>query len=97
MAILQQAGIAAGVVANGADLCARDPQLQVREFWRAVVAREGTATHVTGIPFKLSAGSGAIRSIAPEVGEDNDYVLGELLGLSRADRDDLVAEGAIWP
>ena len=76
MAILQRAGIAAGVVENGVDLCARDPQLKERGFWPEVSTRKGVATHVTGIPFKLSGGSGEVRTIAPEVGEDFDYVLG---------------------
>ena len=94
---LQQAGVAAGVVANGADLCARDPQLQAREFWAAVPLPDGTGTHVTGIPMRLSATPGAVRSPSPLIGEANDYVLGDLLGLSRADRAALIAEGAIWP
>ena len=97
MAILQRAGIAAGVVENGVDLCARDPQLKERGFWPEVSTKKGVATHVTGIPFKLSGGSGEVRTIAPEVGEDFDYVLGELLGLGKAARDELVAEGAVWP
>jgi crotonobetainyl-CoA:carnitine CoA-transferase CaiB-like acyl-CoA transferase len=96
MATLQRAGIAAGVVENGVDLCERDPQLKERGFWPAVSTAKGPATNVTGIPFKLSAGSGKVSKIAPEVGEDFDYVLGELLGLSKKDRDKLVAEGAVW-
>jgi crotonobetainyl-CoA:carnitine CoA-transferase CaiB-like acyl-CoA transferase len=97
MATLQRAGIAAGVVENGIDLCARDPQLKDRGFWPAVSTKKGAVTHVTGIPFKLSAGSGEVRTIAPEVGEDLDYVLGELLGLGKPERDELIAEGAVWP
>jgi crotonobetainyl-CoA:carnitine CoA-transferase CaiB-like acyl-CoA transferase len=58
---------------------------------------DGTATHVTGIPMRLSATPGGIRSPSPIIGEVNDYVLGDLLGLSRADRDSLIAEGAVWP
>ena len=97
MAILQRAGIAAGVVENGVDICARDPQLKERGFWPEVSTKKGVTTHVTGIPFKLSGGSGEVSMIAPEVGEDFDYVLGELLGLGKAERDELVADGAVWP
>jgi crotonobetainyl-CoA:carnitine CoA-transferase CaiB-like acyl-CoA transferase len=97
MAILQRAGIAAGVVENGVDMCARDPQLKERGFWPEVSTKKGVTTHVTGIPFKLSGGSGEVRTIAPEVGEDFDYVLGELIGLGKAARDELVAAGAVWP
>jgi crotonobetainyl-CoA:carnitine CoA-transferase CaiB-like acyl-CoA transferase len=97
MAILQRASIAAGVVENGVDMCARDPQLKERGFWPEVSTKKGVTTRVTGIPFKLSGGSGEVRTIAPEVGEDFDYVLGELLDLGKAERDELVAEGAVWP
>ncbi|MEA2649108.1 MAG: hypothetical protein QOG61_1543, partial [Candidatus Binataceae bacterium] len=93
---LQRAGVAAGVVANGADLCERDPHLQARNFWGTVPLPDGTTTHVTGIPMKLSATPGAIRTPPPPIGEANDYVLGELLGISKAERDALIAEGAMW-
>ena len=97
MTTLQDAGIAAGVVQNGIDLCARDPQLKERGFWPTVATAKGATTQVTGIPFKLSATPSQVRTIAPEVGENNDYVLGELLGLTRAAQDALIAEGAVWP
>jgi len=97
MELLQRAGVAAGVVGNGADICARDPQLQARNFWGTVPLPDGQTTHVTGIPMKLSATPGAIRAPSPAIGEANDYVLGELLGMSRVERDALIAEKAIWP
>ncbi len=97
MTILQRARVAAGIVENGIDMCVRDPQLRARGFWPSVEAPDGGAAQVTGIPFRLSGGSGAVRSIAPEVGENNEYVLGDLLGLSPGEREELVAQGAVWP
>jgi crotonobetainyl-CoA:carnitine CoA-transferase CaiB-like acyl-CoA transferase len=97
MALLQRNGVAAGVVSNGADLCARDPHLRARGFWPSVRLPDGTITQVSGVPAKLSWTPGAVRTVAPEIGDDNDYVLGELLGLSRAERDELIAAGAVWP
>ncbi|MGO9266830.1 MAG: CaiB/BaiF CoA transferase family protein [Candidatus Binataceae bacterium] len=96
MARLQQAGIAAGVVCNGADLCARNPQLQARDFWGTVTLSGGATTHVTGLPARLSATPGSIRTPSPLIGSANDYVLGDLLGYSAADRALLVQEKAIW-
>ena len=96
MADLQRAGVPAGLVANGADLCARDPQLQSRNFWGTVTLPDGRTTQVTGVPMKLSATPGSIRTPSPEIGSSNDYVLGELLGLGRAEREALIAEKAIW-
>ena len=94
---LQHAGIAAGVVANGRDLCARDPHLQARNFWGTVTLPDGKLTHTTGVAAKLSATPGSIRTPSPLIGSSNDYVLGELLGLSRAKQDALIAARAIWP
>ena len=54
------------------------------------------STRLTGVPMRLSATPGSIRTVAPEVGENNDYILGELLGLGRAEREELIAEGAVW-
>lgn len=96
MAALQGAGVAAGVVLNGADLCDGDPQLKERGFYAEVNLPEGGTTRVPGVPMKLSATPGSIRAATPLVGEDNEYILGELLGLSRAERVALAADGVIW-
>jgi benzylsuccinate CoA-transferase BbsF subunit len=96
IARLQQVGIAAGVVCNGADLCARNPQLQARDFWGTVRLPDGDTTHVTGLPAKMSATPGSIRTPSPVIGSANDYVLGQLLGYSDAERAALLEAGAIW-
>jgi crotonobetainyl-CoA:carnitine CoA-transferase CaiB-like acyl-CoA transferase len=93
---LQRAGIAAGVICNGADLCARNPQLQARSFWGTVTLPNGTTTQVTGVPAKLSETPGSIRTPSPVIGSYNDYVLGEVLGYSAAERATLIDEKAIW-
>jgi len=95
MESLQRAGLAAGVALNGLDL-STDPHLAARGFFAPVELPGGGSTRVTGIPMRLSATPGSIRTVAPNVGEDNDYILGELLGLGRAERAELIAEGAVW-
>jgi crotonobetainyl-CoA:carnitine CoA-transferase CaiB-like acyl-CoA transferase len=97
MELLQRAGVAAGLVANGADICARDPQLKLRGFWPTVTLADGGATNVSGVPIKMSATPGSVRSPSPLIGSANDYVLGELLGYSDAQRQQLIAVGAVWP
>jgi crotonobetainyl-CoA:carnitine CoA-transferase CaiB-like acyl-CoA transferase len=97
MAKLQSAGVASGLVSNAEDCCARDPQLKSRGFWPAVSLPEGGQTQVCGIPFKLSATPVEVRRCAPIAGESNDYVFGELLGLSRAERDQLIERKILWP
>lgn len=96
MFLLQHAGVAAGVVSNGADICARDPQLQARRFWGTVSLPEGRQTNVTGVPIKMSATAGSIRTPSPLIGSANEYVLGELLGYNKAERDELIAAEAVW-
>ncbi len=96
MIALQRAGVAAGVVADGAYLCGQDSQLKSRGYWATVGLPDGMTTQVDGIPFKMSATPASVRTCAPEIGENNDYVLGELLGLSLADRDALAAAAVIW-
>ena len=97
MEVLQQAGIAAGVVSNGADICARDAQLRARNFWGTVTLADGRRAQVTGVPIKMTATPGSIRTPSPIIGSSNDHVLGELLGYGPAQREELVAAGAVWP
>jgi crotonobetainyl-CoA:carnitine CoA-transferase CaiB-like acyl-CoA transferase len=44
--------------------------------------------------FRLSDGTGGYERAGPTLGQDDDYVLGELLGLSAAERERLKADGA---
>ena len=74
----------------GKDLCERDPQLQARNFWGTVTLPDGHGP----IRRALRRGSRQRRDRSARrrrlIGSSNDYVLGELLGLSRAERDALV-------
>lgn len=97
MAILQGACVPAGLAANAQDCCALDPQLAARGFWPAVSLPEAGQTQVCGIPFKMSASDVAVRRCAPLAGESNDYVFGDLLGLSRTERDELIEKKILWP
>lgn len=97
MRILQKAGIAAAVVSNAEDLCARDPQLKARGFWPAVDLPDGSQTHFSSVPFRLSDTPGSVRHPAPEIDQDRDWVLSNVLGLDRAEREALLTAGAIYP
>ena len=80
MTQLQQAGVPAGVVANGEDLD-RDPQLRARGYWATVNSDEGEAI-LDGTPVKLSATPGGVAAPGPLLGEQTDSVLERLLGYS---------------
>src|SRR5882724_1674971 len=81
MALLQRARVAAGLVANAEDLCARDPQLAARGHFVDVPTPDGRTVRVDGPPFLLSETPGRVGGPGPLLGEHTDKVLGELLGL----------------
>ena len=92
--LLQEAGIPAGVVQDAADL-ASDPQLQARDFFTALehplLGRIISDTY----PFKLPDCNPKEWNAAPLLGEDNDYVFHELLGLGTEEISRLKVNGII--
>lgn len=92
--LLQEAGVAAGVPMSGEDLYY---DIHLRERGHIVEIDEppwGRVTHhgLSGIP-SLSAASAARP--APWIGAHNDYVFGEILGMSEAEIRELEGKGAI--
>ncbi|MCE2487071.1 MAG: CoA transferase [Desulfurellaceae bacterium] len=81
MRVLQQAGVAAGVVANAEDLD-RDPQLRTRGYWAQVDSPDKGRAVLDGTPIKLSATPGGVHAPGPLLGEHTDAVLGRILGYS---------------
>ena len=97
MSRLQEAGIAAGVVANGEDLD-RDPQLRARGYWAQLPAQENGKTEdviLDGPPFKLSKTPGYVAAPGPLLGEHTDSVLRRLLNYSDQQIAQLKAERVI--
>jgi benzylsuccinate CoA-transferase BbsF subunit len=89
MALLQGEGVAAGVVQNAADL-AQDPQLNERGFFVKLGRTISDAT-----PIRLSHAPAEYRRVAPTLGQDNDYVYGELLGMGEGELVNLKEQGII--
>lgn len=92
---MQAAGVAAGVVETGEDLLDKDPQYKHRRTFREV-EYPGIGkyrTHV-GAHFLLSKYEYDIRC-APLLGEHNEYVIKELLGVPDDEYDRLVKEEVI--
>ena len=73
----------------------KDPQLAAWGMFPEVEHPEIGKIRVDGFPFKLSKTPLEIRKASPLLGEDNNYVYGELLGLSQEEIQDLAKEGAI--
>jgi len=91
MSLMQSVGVAAGVVQGGKDLDS-DPQLEHRHFyWKLDHPGIGSFTY-SGMPARLSKTPYEIRR-APMLGEHNEYVYTELLGIPGEEYDRLTAEG----
>lgn len=92
---LQQAGVAAGVVANAKDVY-EDPQLVHREhFWET--KEPGMEGFTLEAPSALLSETPArLQRRAPFMGEHNDYVFRELLGLPPEEYTRLVEEKIIY-
>jgi len=94
MEILQRSGVSAGAVLDTGELVG-DPHLEERGYFERVTHPEaGTHLH-PGMPWKLSRTPGGIRGPAPCFAEHNDYVFGQLLGLSPDEVSSLAEEGVI--
>ena len=97
MAALQAAGVPAGAVLDSKDLLF-DPHLRERRFYEVVRHHPSTGMPplpYAGRPWRLSATPAVAPRAAPLMGEHNDFVLRELLGLTNSEVAWLESEGVI--
>jgi crotonobetainyl-CoA:carnitine CoA-transferase CaiB-like acyl-CoA transferase len=94
-ACLQDAGLAAAVVADAEDLRRRDPQLGAPGYWVCRGAREGKEAAVDGTPLRLFQTQPRLRTGAPFSGEHTDVLLRQILGLTAAEVTALHAERVV--
>jgi len=94
-ASLQARGVAAFKCVNSIDLIG-DEQLWQRGFYHPVADSAQGEMPIVGAPWRMSVTSPSVTSAAPRLGEHNDYVLGELLGLSESERQRLVEEKVVY-
>jgi crotonobetainyl-CoA:carnitine CoA-transferase CaiB-like acyl-CoA transferase len=94
MDCLQAAGVPAGAVLSVRDL-ATSPHLRARGFFEEVADPDAGTREMEGPAWILSTNPAHIRLPAPNLGEHNQYVLQELLGVSNAELAELEASGVI--
>jgi benzylsuccinate CoA-transferase BbsF subunit len=94
MHLLQSQGVPAGPVLTAGEVIA-DPHLEARAFWDTVDHPEAGTYRQVSTPWKLSKHPRQATSPAPGLGEHNQYVLAELLGLSTQAIEALEAQGII--
>jgi benzylsuccinate CoA-transferase BbsF subunit len=91
-ALLQEAGVTSGPVQDGSDLVDRDPQLRERQsFVRLTHPVVGECNHPTQ-PARLSDCPPQMKT-SPRLGEHNEYVYKEFLGIGDEEYDALLKEG----
>ncbi len=92
MEILQRAGVAAMVVHTGISI-GKDSHVQERGVFETVVHPRIGEKAVVRPPWRLEGVR--VRRAAPLIGEHTEYVLQEILGLSRDEIDRLAEAGAL--
>jgi crotonobetainyl-CoA:carnitine CoA-transferase CaiB-like acyl-CoA transferase len=81
-AAIRAAGVPAAQVARPEDRIEHDPRTAEWGLWPEVEHDEIGKVRVEGIPIHMSETDWSITRGAPCLGNDNDYVYGDLLGLS---------------
>ncbi|MCC7271367.1 MAG: CoA transferase [Alphaproteobacteria bacterium] len=96
---LQAAGVPAGVNQPASDRCDRDPQLAALGWLTEVTGTKIGRWPVGEVSMRMSDtppyAGGPVDRGAPCYGEDNERILGEYLGMSKADVAKLAEEGII--
>ncbi|MDA1076652.1 MAG: CaiB/BaiF CoA-transferase family protein [Proteobacteria bacterium] len=91
---LETHGVPAGRIFRAPEMLA-DPQFIARKSIVDVSHRQFKNLKMQNVVPRLSENPGAVRWAGPELGEHNDEVYGDLLGLSVAQRAELRAQGII--
>jgi crotonobetainyl-CoA:carnitine CoA-transferase CaiB-like acyl-CoA transferase len=92
---LRAAGVLASEVADPCRLLETNPQLRARRYFEAVEHPVVGAMPLPTWPYRQEGVSRWLWGSAPTLGRDNDAVLGGILGLSAAERAELVAAGVV--
>jgi benzylsuccinate CoA-transferase BbsF subunit len=89
---LQRAGVPSGPVNNFEQLLRVDPQLKERQLWTEVEHPELDTALIERWGFRLSRGAAAPPLRAPLLGEHNDLVFQEIVGLSEDEINDYIVQ-----
>jgi crotonobetainyl-CoA:carnitine CoA-transferase CaiB-like acyl-CoA transferase len=96
MELLQSKGVPAGVVQNSRDVLDNDPHLRERGYYEYIEHPETGRSAHDGAPFRLSKTPGSLRTPAPCLGEHNEYVCKEILGMSDEEIAEALVEQALY-
>jgi len=95
MTVLQSVGVRAAAVQDAEDVNERDPQMAHRQAFFELDHPVIGPARFEGVPFTATQFAADHWRSAPLLGEDNEYVLGELLGVDAEEIAQLAAEDVI--
>jgi crotonobetainyl-CoA:carnitine CoA-transferase CaiB-like acyl-CoA transferase len=93
--LLQDAGVRAGAVQNAEDLNETDPQLEHRGVFFELDHPVIGEARFEGVPIRFAKMSADNWRSGPLLGEDNEFVFRELLGVSADEYAELASSGVI--
>jgi crotonobetainyl-CoA:carnitine CoA-transferase CaiB-like acyl-CoA transferase len=94
MLALQQAGVPAGAVQRSSDLL-NDPQLAHRGFHRYMDHPEMGNVPYSGHEFRIRGYDNGPLFPAPCLGQHNEQVMRDILGMTEEEMTDVLAAGAV--
>ena len=97
MELLQRHGVPSGAVQTTEERMDHDPQLKHRQLYQQIEYPEIGTHRYEGMPFRMSETNPKFEERFPVLGQDNEYVLGQLLGLTDTEIQDLEVRGITWP
>jgi benzylsuccinate CoA-transferase BbsF subunit len=92
MQLMQAKKVAAGVVENGKDLLEWDKQIKEREYYIELDHPDGRSL-CENITIRLSKTPGRVGRVGPIMGQDNEYVYKEILGMSEDEVNQCYVDG----
>jgi crotonobetainyl-CoA:carnitine CoA-transferase CaiB-like acyl-CoA transferase len=95
MEMLQREGVAAFPSLNNEEIF-NDPHCRDHECFTLVNHPEQGEMYVVSPPWKFSETPAKVTSAAPLLGEHNEYVFGELLGIPKDEISRLVTEKVLY-
>jgi benzylsuccinate CoA-transferase BbsF subunit len=95
MRLLQSKGIPAGVVQNAKDVL-EDEHLRARGYFEYLDHPETGRSAYDGAPFRLPKTPGKLNRAAPLLGQDNEYVCKEILGMTDEEIAEALVEQALY-
>lgn len=93
--ILQRAGVPAAAVVTIPEQINNDLHIKDRNVYQQIRFHDGVIDNVVRAPFILPRTPTSPLRVAPYTGQHNDYVLGEILGISKDEIAKLVEEKVI--